>query len=362
MARSRYRSVTYGLEPSLALTRAVAREGGRVDSDSLASSLSYSGVRNGAFLSRLANARLFGLVAGRSGEVVLTDRGRRCLSADPHVAMPARAEACMAVPLFRRVLESFSGEVLGDAAVLSDVLQRRFGETVSKAPSTARVLLESVGQAGLVRDGRVDLSQVSDLVTGFTDSPSTPGSSVVPPVRLPWNPYSAWVKRQSRLVAGKGGRAMVDDATSAGAATHPEDDGGLWIDAVDGDHPESARPPADGSRARHGGLSRPRRNPPGAVAHRWIHARRTSKRTSGRGGQWAGEAFCLGCSEHHHRFGELLVQLSTERDAVSGPGIGRLQLPTERCGGCLRTRDDAGQCRAGLGHHRHQSDGNGGLG
>ena len=85
MARSLYRSVTYGLEASLALARTVAQSGGRTDADTLASALSYSGVRNGAFLSRLANARLFGLVAGRSGQVVLTDLGRRCLSADPAV-------------------------------------------------------------------------------------------------------------------------------------------------------------------------------------------------------------------------------------------------------------------------------------
>ena len=81
MARSLYRSVTYGLEASLALAQTVARLGGRTDADTLASALSYSGVRNGAFLSRLANARLFGLVAGRSGQVLLSERGRRCLYA-----------------------------------------------------------------------------------------------------------------------------------------------------------------------------------------------------------------------------------------------------------------------------------------
>ena len=82
MARSLYRSVTYGLEASLALAQTVAREGGRTDADTLASALSYSGVRNGAFLSRLANARLFGLVAGRSGQVVL-DRARASLPLSP---------------------------------------------------------------------------------------------------------------------------------------------------------------------------------------------------------------------------------------------------------------------------------------
>ena len=122
MARSLHRSVTYGLDASLALAQVVAAAGGRTDVDSLASALSYSGVRNGAFLTRLANARLFGLVGGRSGEVSLTNRGLRCLSADPTVLRPALAEACWAVPLFHRVLEEYSGRALGDAESLTMVL------------------------------------------------------------------------------------------------------------------------------------------------------------------------------------------------------------------------------------------------
>ncbi len=149
MARSLYRSVTYGLDASLALAQSVARSGGRTDADSLAAALSYSGVRNGAFLTRLANARLFGLVAGRSGQVVLTDRGRRCLSEDPAVHGAALAEACWAVPLFRRVLEDASDRELGDVDELATVLETRFGEDSSKARTTARVLLESAGRAGL---------------------------------------------------------------------------------------------------------------------------------------------------------------------------------------------------------------------
>ena len=66
MARSRYRSVTYHLEASVELARMVQRAGGRTDMEALALDLSYSGVRNGAFLTRLANARLFGVVSGLS--------------------------------------------------------------------------------------------------------------------------------------------------------------------------------------------------------------------------------------------------------------------------------------------------------
>lgn len=229
MARSLYRSVTYGLDASLALAEVVAGAGGRTDVDTLASALSYSGVRNGAFLSRLANARLFGLVAGRSGQVVLTDRGRRCLSSDPAVLQPALAEACWAVPLFHRVLEEHSGTALGDAESLAAVLETRFGEDASKARVTARVLLESAERAGLLRAGHVDLSLVTGSITNFTDSKSDHGRAFVPKVRLRGNPRSGRVQRQSWLRVGQGG-APMDDGTSARGGEHPSGDSGLWID------------------------------------------------------------------------------------------------------------------------------------
>jgi hypothetical protein len=236
MARSLYRSVTYGLDASLALARTVAQSGGRTDANSLASALSYSGVRNGAFLSRLANARLFGLVAGRSGQVVLTDRGRRCLSADPAVHTAALAEACWAVPLFHRVLEEASGQALGDVDGLARVLETRFGEDSSKSRTTARVLLESAGLAGLLRSGRVDLSLVTGPVTNFTDSDSDPGRVFAPPVGLPRNPLLRRVKRHNRLWADNGG-ATMDDGMSRRSAEQPADEGDLWID--EGKSPQS---------------------------------------------------------------------------------------------------------------------------
>ena len=229
MARSLYRSVTYGLEASLALTQTVARLGGRTDADTLASLLSYSGVRNGAFLSRLANARLFGLVTGRSGQVVLTDRGRRCLSADPAVQKIALAEACWAVPLFRRVLDDASGTGLGDVNELAGVLETGFGEDSSKSRTTARVLLESAGRAGLLRAGKVDLTLVRGPITNFTDSGSNPGRAFAPSVGFGWNPQVMRVKRHGWLRADRGG-AMMDDGTSAHSADQPSDEGNLWID------------------------------------------------------------------------------------------------------------------------------------
>jgi hypothetical protein len=241
-----YRSVTYGLDASLTLAQTVARTGGRTDADALASALSYSGVRNGAFLSRLANARLFGLVAGRSGQVVLTERGRRCLSADPAVHRVALAEACWAVPLFRRVLQDASDAGLGDVDELTGVLETGFGEDSSKSRTTARVLLESAGRAGLLRAGKVDLSLVRDPSTNFTDSNSDPGRAFAPSVGSVWNPHVRRVKRHSRPRVDRGG-AFVEDGTSAQSAGQPPDDRDLWID-------EGSRPSRNGANRRRAGI------------------------------------------------------------------------------------------------------------
>ncbi len=243
MARSLYRSVTYGLDASLALARIVAASGGRTDADSLASALSYSGVRNGAFLTRLANARLFGLVAGRSGQVVLTDLGRRSLSDDPGLRTGALAEACWAVPLFRRVLEDASGEEIGDVDALALVLESRFGEDSARCRTTARVLLESAGRAGLLPGGRVDLSLVTGPITNFTDSDSDPGRGFLPSVRWHSNPHVRRSTRHSRPRADEGG-AEMDDGTSPRSSGPPPDEGGLWIDEGTGSshrHPSRRR-------------------------------------------------------------------------------------------------------------------------
>jgi hypothetical protein len=229
MARSLYRSVTYGLEASLALAQTVAVAGGHTDAETLALALSYSGVRNGAFLTRLANARLFGLVAGRSGQVELTERGRRCLSADPALHRLALAEACWGVPLFHRVLEDASGAELGEFDLLAGVLEARYGEDPSKSRTTARVLLESATRSGLLRGGTVDLSLVKGAITDFTEFDLDPGRSFAPSVGSFGNPRVRRGKRRGRLQADQRGASMVNGTSSSGLE-QPSDDGDLWFD------------------------------------------------------------------------------------------------------------------------------------
>jgi hypothetical protein len=227
MARSRYRSVTYHLEASVDLARMVEQAGGHTDMETLASVLSYSGVRNGAFLTRLANARLFGLVAGRSGQVTLLDRGRRCLLSDPAEARAARVEACLAVPLFRHVLERLSAEVVPPPEGLADLLEQQFGEAPARAPSTAKALIESARQAGLIIGGHVELPSLNWSDKNFTDLRKATGPKVIPSVGLPRGPFISRVGVRHRRTAD-GGQAMVDQGSEGGA--HGPDPEGLWLD------------------------------------------------------------------------------------------------------------------------------------
>src|SRR5208283_4079872 len=105
----------------------------------------------------------------------------------------------------------------------------RFGEDSSRSRTTARVLLESAGRAGLLRAGMVDLPLVRGSITNFTDWDSDPGRAFAPSVRLPWNSPARHIKRHSRLRADKRG-ATMDDGTSGHGAEQPSDEGDLWID------------------------------------------------------------------------------------------------------------------------------------
>jgi hypothetical protein len=222
--------VTYHLEASIDLARMVEQAGGHTDMETLASLLSYSGVRNGAFLTRLANARLFGLVAGRSGQVTLLDRGRRCLSSDPAEARKARVEACLAVPLFRHVLERFASEAVPPPEVLTSLLEQEFGEAPARAPATAKALIESAGQAGLIPSGSVAIPMLNWTDRNFTDLRKGPRPKVVPSVALARGSFISRVGGRHRRRTAYGGQAVVDQGAGAeGGASEPDQDG-LWLD------------------------------------------------------------------------------------------------------------------------------------
>ena len=177
MARSRYRSVRYDLAAAIEVARLAESAGGTIAPDLLAPALGYSGTNNGAYLSRVASARLFGVVSGRGPRLELTKRGQQILIGVEPASSQARREAFLAVPLFRAVLdatESRAGLLPYD---LAGWLIGDFGEVEGKAQLAADQLIASAGQAGLtlrLEDGKI---QFKNLLTDFT--PVDKASSIV---------------------------------------------------------------------------------------------------------------------------------------------------------------------------------------
>jgi hypothetical protein len=228
VARSRYRSVRFDLEAAIALARIVDHAGGTITPDLLAAGLDYSGTNNGTYLTRLANARTFGLVAGRGERIDLTDRGRLILAGDEPLASESRRQAFLAVPLFRAVYESRPGGALAGRADLADLLCQEFGESVDKAPVVAAKLLDSARQAGLTR----------------------PISHENPQLRAPMGNFTTGENRRPdalRRRVVKFGRTQTAGLSPvpAGVTGGDMDDAQMWLDEGPDDHdPSTRRPPA----------------------------------------------------------------------------------------------------------------------
>jgi hypothetical protein len=67
---------------------------------------------NGTFITKIATARIFGLITNVQGKYDLTDIGASIIDSDEKRQKEARAKAFLAVPLYRRVYEEFKGRQL----------------------------------------------------------------------------------------------------------------------------------------------------------------------------------------------------------------------------------------------------------
>jgi hypothetical protein len=206
VARSRFRSVRYDLAAAVEVARLADSAGGSIAADLLAPALGYSGTNNGAYLTRVANARLFGVVTGRGSRFELTERGRQILAGvEPHTSS-ARREAFLSVPVFRAVAEEAErrgGDLHGD---LAQWLVDDFGEVAGKAQTVADRLVASAAQAGLLRRSDTGNNQLTTSFTNFTSVDKPHSIGLLPQLRF---------RRGTRSPRGK-------DVTVA--------ENGMWLD------------------------------------------------------------------------------------------------------------------------------------
>jgi hypothetical protein len=128
------------------------REGGECDRPTLAAYLNYSSATNGSFLTRVAAARMYGLIETAAGKLRVTDRGRAIARPiTPSGKLLALVEAFMAVELFSKVYEQFKGTVVPETAGLRNLLESKYGVVKARVAPTVRILMASAEQAGFFK-------------------------------------------------------------------------------------------------------------------------------------------------------------------------------------------------------------------
>jgi hypothetical protein len=140
------------LEQSLEVARRIAERGAgaTLSQPELAAFLGYKSVNNGAFITRLASARLFGFIDGSKNAYHATALAEAIIHPEyPETAAQARLDAFRAVPLFSAYLDAFRGRPVPDEQGAINALTARFGIPPKEAKSVLGRLNASADQAGL---------------------------------------------------------------------------------------------------------------------------------------------------------------------------------------------------------------------
>src|SRR5215211_6034602 len=103
------------------VAQALHRRGGKASLGELAAELNQV-ITSGAFRTKVATSRTFGVVSVRRSLATLTPLGRRLV--DPGEVEQARSDAFLAVPLYRKIHDEFEGHTLPGAEGLESTMAR----------------------------------------------------------------------------------------------------------------------------------------------------------------------------------------------------------------------------------------------
>ena len=150
---SALRFPVYDLADSVVVAKRIHESGGgSASDDALATYLDYKSTNNGAYLSRVAATKLFGLIeGGRAVPYTLTERAK-------HILMPVYSqqaerelvEAFLAVPLFNAVYDGIEqqGREIPPDFGMKNMLRNQLGVTPSRVDVAYRTLMNSAETAG----------------------------------------------------------------------------------------------------------------------------------------------------------------------------------------------------------------------
>ena len=160
----------YDLDNCIEVARALhVRGGGTLTVDQLVPATGHKG-RSGSFLTKLASARLFGLITSSAGvgRVGITDRGNEIVAPTyPGTSdRQAKADAFLAVPLFGAVYRHFSNKQLPPKEGLENSLRRDFGVPQSQVAFAWRSLKSSAATAGFLEATNGEFSRLVRPVIG----------------------------------------------------------------------------------------------------------------------------------------------------------------------------------------------------
>jgi hypothetical protein len=148
--RSEVKFPSYDLATCVEVPRAIhAKGGGAATPELLASYLNYKGTNNGAYITKVASARMFGLVAKQGNLLVPTSLAHRILSpVYPQDSQQALIEAFLNVELYKRVYDDFKSRELPPEFGLKNALRTQYGVVPNRLDDAYRNLLASAETAG----------------------------------------------------------------------------------------------------------------------------------------------------------------------------------------------------------------------
>lgn len=140
----------YDLSACLEVPRVLyVKGGGKATPDQMAAYLGYKGTNNGAYLTKIGAARLFGLIAKVGHVFEPTPLAHQILSpVYAHDAKKALVDAFMNVELFRKIYEEFRGRELPPEIGMKNALRNIYGVSPNRVSEAYRALMDSAETAG----------------------------------------------------------------------------------------------------------------------------------------------------------------------------------------------------------------------